>query len=100
MCTVNYDTRSNVPIFRLASGLTKYRVMSVIYKHSNLSTEGKKYVCNAEKQTMSEEDEIMINENFKDIFNDKTVPARHNKSHNLLTEDNILQAKDGVSELL
>ena len=100
MCTVNYDTKSNVPIFRLAPGFTKHRVTSVIYDHSNLSTEEETCICNAARQTILEEDEIIINENFQELFNDKTVSSRHNKTQDLLSEDDRLQVNDGTFKIL
>ena len=49
---------------------------------------------------MSQEDEIIINENFQELFNKKPVYSKHNATQDLRTKDDRLQAYDDKAELL
>ena len=57
-------------------------------------------ICNAAKVTMTEEEEIMVNESFQDLFKDKEIPSQYNKEQNLLTKDDGLSATKDTSKLI
>ena len=83
-----------MPIFRSALGFQKHQVMSVIYDYSDIAPEQETCIFNASKQTMSEEDKIIIKDFFQELFNNKLVSSRHNKEQDSLAENDRLQAMD------